>query len=202
MSLGQAAKLLGWDTRALDEHETGHECAQRYPLTDIEWQRLASLYHCSVAYLRGDPLPDPHPDLMAALDAKAVSPEDRATVIEFAQMLSGMPPQPSARERLAAVAARHASDPESMPPLSAKVRYVKSQGQTRAHHCHWPGCTRQVPPAKWGCYFHWMKLPKRLRDRIWAAYRPGKEVNMTPSDEYLQVADEVQQWIREQGAKP
>lgn len=78
-----------------------------------------------------------------------------------------------------------------------KVRYVKSQGQTRNHHCHWPGCEKQVPPAMWGCYYHWMKLPKYLRDMVWAAYQPGQEKTMTPSREYLRVARLVQKWIKE-----
>lgn len=78
-----------------------------------------------------------------------------------------------------------------------KADYVRSQGQTRAHHCHWPGCEKQVPPAMWGCKAHWFKLPQGLRNRIWATYRPGQEITMTPSDAYLRVADEVQKWIRE-----
>ncbi len=79
---------------------------------------------------------------------------------------------------------------------TAKVAYVKAAGQTRLHECHWPGCTQQVPPAKWGCAGHWFKLPKRLRDRVWAAYVPGQEVDGVPSDEYLAVAREVQEWIK------
>lgn len=47
----------------------------------------------------------------------------------------------------------------------------------------------------WGCRKHWFSLPKRLRDRIWETYRPGQEVNLTPSAEYLEVATEVQEWI-------
>lgn len=47
----------------------------------------------------------------------------------------------------------------------------------------------------WGCKRHWMLLPKRLRDRVWAAYRPGQEDAMDPSDEYLDAAAEVQRWI-------
>jgi hypothetical protein len=77
----------------------------------------------------------------------------------------------------------------------AKVAYVKRAGQTRNHHCHWPGCDKQVPPAKWGCFYHWMKLPKYLRDKIWASFRPGQETNWTPSREYVAVAREVQLWI-------
>lgn len=81
--------------------------------------------------------------------------------------------------------------------ISDKKAYVRSQKQTRKHHCHWPGCNKQVPPALWGCGKHWFELPKPLRDRIWATYEPGQEVDMTPSEEYLDVADEVQAWIRE-----
>jgi hypothetical protein len=79
-----------------------------------------------------------------------------------------------------------------------KRSHVTRQGQIRDHTCHWPDCNRQVPPAMWGCKFHWSKLPKRLRDRIWATYEVGQEVNRTPSQDYLDVALEVQAWIREQ----
>lgn len=85
-----------------------------------------------------------------------------------------------------------------MSDIKAKVAYVKSQGQTRNHECHWPGCTAQVPPAMWGCKPHWFRLPKHLRDKIWATYRPGQERTMTPSREYLAAADEVQQWVASQ----
>lgn len=54
----------------------------------------------------------------------------------------------------------------------------------------------------WGCRLHWGRLPKALRDRIWAAYMPGQERDMSPSAEYLQVADDVQRWIREHGVRP
>lgn len=79
----------------------------------------------------------------------------------------------------------------------SKVDYVRSQGQTRKHTCHWTGCDKQVPPAMWGCKPHWMKLPRRLRLRVWASYRPGQEKDMKPSAEYLKVATEIQEWIKE-----
>lgn len=78
-----------------------------------------------------------------------------------------------------------------------KREYVKSQGQTRDHHCHWPGCSKNVPPAQWGCKVHWFKLPKHLRDKVWATFRPGQEKDFSPSKAYLIVADQVQQWIKE-----
>lgn len=64
-----------------------------------------------------------------------------------------------------------------------------------AHHCHWPGCTIEVPPKLWGCKKHWFTLPKYLRDKIWATYRPGQEISKDPSDEYIDAAVEVQEWI-------
>lgn len=76
-----------------------------------------------------------------------------------------------------------------------KADYVRSQGQSRQHHCHWPGCEAQVPPAKWGCRRHWYMLPQSIRNQIWAAYQIGQEVSMTPSREYVRAAREAQAWI-------
>lgn len=84
--------------------------------------------------------------------------------------------------------------------MSDKADYVRSQPQSRNHICHWPGCTRQVPPAMWGCKPHWFKLPKHLRDRIWATYEIGQEVTLSPSREYLDAAREVQIWIEQHEA--
>jgi hypothetical protein len=81
--------------------------------------------------------------------------------------------------------------------MTEKAEYVRSQRQSRNHTCHWPGCDRQVPPAMWGCKPHWFKLPKNLRDRIWATYEIGQEVSMTPSEAYLEAAHAVQVWIDE-----
>lgn len=87
------------------------------------------------------------------------------------------------------------------PNLPPKAAYVVRQKQTRSHHCHWPGCDKQVPPAVWGCKPHWYALPKELRDRIWRAFRPGQEKTMTPSREYVLAARAVQEWIENQGKK-
>lgn len=81
--------------------------------------------------------------------------------------------------------------------MSTKADYVRSQGQTRNHHCHWPGCNKQVPPAMWGCKGHWFALPPMLRARIWATYKPGQETNGTPSDDYIKAAKAVQEWIQQ-----
>ena len=63
-----------------------------------------------------------------------------------------------------------------------------------SHKCHWPTCTKPVPPKLWGCKRHWFKLPKNLRDLIWLHYRPGQEIDKNPSQEYLDVADKIQVW--------
>jgi hypothetical protein len=62
------------------------------------------------------------------------------------------------------------------------------------HHCHWPGCAREVPPKMWGCPPHWYVLPKHLRDAIWKAYVPGQEITKNPSGAYLQAAANVHEW--------
>lgn len=89
-----------------------------------------------------------------------------------------------------------------MTTTDSKRRYVTQQPQSRPHLCHWHGCTRQVPPALWGCKQHWFRLPKPLRDKIWATYVPGQEARMDPSEAYLDAADEVQRWIKEHGGRP
>lgn len=80
-----------------------------------------------------------------------------------------------------------------------KVAHVKAATQTRKHHCHWPGCVRQVPPALWGCKEHWFRLPLWLRTKIWRTYRPGQEEDMTQSADYIAVACEIQAWIAANG---
>lgn len=82
--------------------------------------------------------------------------------------------------------------------MTGKVDHVRQKiavGRSGNHRCHWPGCDKFVVPAVWGCKTHWYKLPLRLRNKIWAAYRPGQEDTKTPSRAYIEVAKEVQDWI-------
>lgn len=81
---------------------------------------------------------------------------------------------------------------------ASKADYVRSQGQSRNHHCHWTGCDKQVPPAMWGCRTHWYRLPAELRNRIWRAYQPGQEISGRPSADYVAIAREAQAWIATQ----
>lgn len=70
------------------------------------------------------------------------------------------------------------------------------------HHCHWPGCPREVPPRLWGCKEHWYMLPWWLRRKVLKAYVPGQEITKTPSAEYIAVAKEVQKWIADNNPTP
>lgn len=92
-----------------------------------------------------------------------------------------------------------------MTTIGQKADYVRteaSRNETFDHHCHWPGCTKTVPPAMWGCKSHWFALPAALRRQIWATYQPGQEVTKDPSAAYLEVVNRVQAWIKDHGARP
>lgn len=66
-----------------------------------------------------------------------------------------------------------------------------------AHTCHATACTQHVPPDMFMCRSHWFMLPKRLRDRIWATYRPGQEDDKNPSREYCLAAKECLEYLAE-----
>lgn len=83
--------------------------------------------------------------------------------------------------------------------MTTKADYVRGAPKMAGHLCHWPGCTREVPPAMWGCTRHWYRIPKPLRDRIWRTYQPGQEISKTPSAAYLTAARDVQDWIAANG---
>lgn len=82
-------------------------------------------------------------------------------------------------------------------PIAAKVAYVVRQSQSRYHTCHFPDCKTQVPPAMFMCAPHWGKIPRKLQRKIWHTYEIGQEIDMSPSEEYLAVVDEVQKYIEE-----
>lgn len=86
-----------------------------------------------------------------------------------------------------------------MQTLEQKKLHVRNAKQTREHVCHWPGCKQQVKPAMWGCAEHWKKLPAKLRNRVWRAYTIAQEETGLVSIDYIEVAKEVQDWIRKHG---
>ncbi|MGI9507139.1 MAG: hypothetical protein ACR2RE_29205 [Geminicoccaceae bacterium] len=63
------------------------------------------------------------------------------------------------------------------------------------HTCHAIGCEKAVPPKMFMCKYHWFMLPKSLRNEIWKAYRPGQEIDKTPSEDYLMAAKEAIIWL-------
>lgn len=65
------------------------------------------------------------------------------------------------------------------------------------HACRWPTCPRQVPLKMWGCKTHWFRLPKAIRDRIWATYRPGQEETLDPSAGWIEADEMAREWARE-----
>lgn len=53
------------------------------------------------------------------------------------------------------------------------------------HHCHARGCEAECPPKHLMCRRHWRMVPKELQDAVWAAYRPGQEIDKKPSDAWM-----------------
>lgn len=71
------------------------------------------------------------------------------------------------------------------------------------HHCHAIGCEAVIPASYLMCRFHWFQVPRRIRDAVWAAYRPGQEVTLDPSPEWLKAAEEARQWVAvREGRRP
>lgn len=65
------------------------------------------------------------------------------------------------------------------------------------HHCHWPGCQKEVPPRLWGCLEHWNKLPAAIKRGILSTYVPGQELTMNPSAAYIAAAKAAREWALE-----
>lgn len=60
---------------------------------------------------------------------------------------------------------------------------------TPEHRCHARGCTVATKPEMLMCRRHWFMVPKPLRDRVWATYRPGQCDDKDPSAAWLDAAD-------------
>jgi len=64
-----------------------------------------------------------------------------------------------------------------------------------SHTCHAEGCSVEVPPKLFMCKRHWFKLPKKLRDAVWAVYVPGQEIRKDPTARYLIVQAYAVAWV-------
>ena len=46
-------------------------------------------------------------------------------------------------------------------------------------HCQVPGCDDQIDPSRLMCRRHWYRVPKQLRDRVWATWQSGRGTSST-----------------------
>jgi hypothetical protein len=56
------------------------------------------------------------------------------------------------------------------------------------HTCHVPDCNVSVAPRFLMCGPHWAVVPKTLQRAVLQRYRPGQEIDKSPSPEYLEAA--------------
>lgn len=61
----------------------------------------------------------------------------------------------------------------------------------RPHTCHARCCTEEVPPKLLMCRHHWFMVPRSLRTKVNAGYRPGQCDARNPSREWLKAAKEA-----------
>ena len=54
------------------------------------------------------------------------------------------------------------------------------------HLCHAHGCEASVPPRMLMCRKHWGMVPRALQREIWKHFRPGQEIDKSPSAAYRQ----------------
>ncbi len=57
------------------------------------------------------------------------------------------------------------------------------------HTCHARLCTVAVPPEMLMCKRHWLSVPKKIREAVWATYRPGQCDDKRPSEQWHRAAD-------------
>jgi hypothetical protein len=69
------------------------------------------------------------------------------------------------------------------------------------HTCHATDCGEVVVPEMFMCRRHWFSLPKRLRARIWATYRPGQCDDWKISHDYANAAREAVSFIAKMEGK-
>jgi hypothetical protein len=81
---------------------------------------------------------------------------------------------------------------EDLAAIEAFARFLQAQtGGPMRHTCHAHRCDVSVPPKMLMCKRHWYMVPKDLRDAVWLMYRPGQEIDKSPTMEYLETAHEA-----------
>lgn len=57
------------------------------------------------------------------------------------------------------------------------------------HRCHARECEVEVPPEMLMCRTHWFRVPRHIRQAVWANYRRGQCDDKNPSEEWHEAAD-------------
>ena len=71
------------------------------------------------------------------------------------------------------------------------------------HQCFAVGCEVEIRLSFLMCPYHWFKLPRRLRDAVWSAYRPGQEIDGDVSEDWIKAAEETREWVAvREGRRP
>lgn len=111
---------------------------------------------------------DPSPDAIAAAGVRA-----RAKSIQM----------------MKAYYARQAQTEPTRADSAPESSAVPKEGSARTKHtCHATGCDEAIPPSHLMCSKHWKVLSKSLQDEVYRYYRIGQEVDLKPSEDYLQAA--------------
>ena len=69
-------------------------------------------------------------------------------------------------------------------------------GEASGARCPWPGCGKPIRSGYLMCRADWYRLPKELRDRINATYRPGQTA-LTCTPEYRDALHEALAFARQ-----
>lgn len=70
------------------------------------------------------------------------------------------------------------------------------------HTCHAEGCAVLVAPKMFACLRHWRMVPRWLQACLWAAYRPGQEVDKRVTGLYHLVQTRCRLAIAEHEGRP
>ena len=65
-----------------------------------------------------------------------------------------------------------------------------------AGRCPVPGCGEQIDLCRMMCRRDWYAIPKPLRDRVWATWRPGRDALDADHQEAVPMAIVVSQVLR------
>jgi hypothetical protein len=65
-----------------------------------------------------------------------------------------------------------------------------------AHACHAFACKAATKPSLFMCPRHWRMVPQEMKDALWAAYRPGQEIDKRTTREYRSAALTAQRAVR------